>query len=316
LTAVAVTDSFACGLRADGALACWDSAGRIDTPSGTFASIDAGGGHMCGVRPDGAATCWSREGTEFAAGPDEDLRIISAAAAHAFYVRAGFFLDGSKSTRFRDEDCTSTSPAALYGCGAGVDGAPLSTLGDFGTTGGIDLGLGYIASPALRLEAVVQHHPRVAFKGRANFRQTTGRQDVSARLSTLTGMLAAYVDLPALGLPQPGPFSPFVGAGAGLSRIRIGETLMEFPRTRTIVPGGRHTGFAWMATAGLAVSLGEKMTVDLAWRYTDYWDATTGKATGRVEWRDGSRPPFPLPLARTSAALRRHALTASLRFAF
>ena len=37
---------------------------------------------------------------------------------------------------------------------AGVDGAPLSTLGDFGTTGGIDLGLGYIASPALRLEAV------------------------------------------------------------------------------------------------------------------------------------------------------------------
>ncbi len=238
-----------------------------------------------------------------------------AAAADAFYVRAGVFLDGSEPTRFTDEDCLSTSPAALYGCGDGVDGAPLSSLGDFGTTGGIDLGLGYVIAP-IRLEAVVQHHPRVPFKGRANFRQTTDRQDVSARLSTLTGMLAAYVDLPALGLPRVGPFSPFAGAGAGLSRIRIGETRMDFPRTRTIVPGGRRTGFAWMATAGLAVSLGKKVTVDLAWRYTDYGDATSGKATGRIEWRDGSRPPFPLPLARTKAALRRHGWVVSLRYAF
>ena len=82
-----------------------------------------------------------------------------AAAAQAFYVRAGFFFDGSEPTRFRDEDCSSTSPAALYGCGDGVDGAPLSSLGDFGTTGGIDLGLGYVLAPALRVEAIVQHHP-------------------------------------------------------------------------------------------------------------------------------------------------------------
>ena len=197
-----------------------------------------------------------------------------------------------------------------------MDGAPLSSLGDFGTTGGIDLGLGYVTAPALRLEAVVQHHPRVPFKGRANFLQTTARQDVSAELSILTGMLAAYVDLPALGLPRLGPFTPFVGAGAGLSRIRIGDTHMDFPRTRTIVPGGRRTGFAWMATAGLAVSLGEKVTVDMAWRYTDYGDPTTGKATGRIEWRDGSRPPFPLPLARTKAELRRQGWVLSLRYAF
>ena len=244
------------------------------------------------------------------------LIVAAPAAAHAFYVRAGLFLDGSEPTRFKDKDCASTSPAALYGCGDGVDGEPLSSLGDFGTTGGIDLGLGHALTPALRLEAIVQHHPRVPFKGRANFRQTTDRQDVSAKLSTLTGMLAAYVDLPALGLPRAGPLSPFVGAGAGLSRIRIGETRMEFPRTRTIVPGGRRTGFAWMATAGLAVSLGEKVTLDVAYRYTDYGDATTGKATGRIEWRDGSRSPFPLPLARTRADLRRHGWVLSLRYAF
>ena len=259
--------------------------------------------HTTGATSDGTSTAPSGPGS-------------GAAAADAFYVRAGFFFDGSEPTRFRDEDCSSTSPAALYGCGAGVDGAPLSSLGDFGTTGGIDLGLGYVITPAMRLEAVVQRHPRIPFKGRANFRQTTDRQDVAAKLSTLTGMLAAYVDLPALGLPRLGPFSPFVGVGAGLSRIRIDDTRMEFPRTRTIVPGGRRTGFAWMATAGLAVSLGERVTLDMAWRYTDYGDATTGKATGRVEWRDGSRPPFPLPLARTQAALRRDGWVLSLRYAF
>ncbi len=238
-----------------------------------------------------------------------------AAAFDGFYLRAGLVLDGSQPTRFTDTDCSSTTPAALYGCGDGVDGAPLSSLGDFGTTAGIDLGLGYAAARALRLEAAVQHHPRIPFEGRANFLQTTSRQDVSAKLSTLTGMLAAYVDLAALGLPRVGPLRPFAGAGAGLSRIRIDDTRMEFPKTRTIVPGGRRTGFAWMATAGFAVSLGQKVTLDLAWRYTDYGAVETGKAAGRIEFRDG-RPPIPLPLARTRAELRRHGFTASLRHAF
>ena len=71
-----------------------------------------------------------------------------------------------------------------------------------------------------------------------------------------------------------------------------------------------------MATAGLAVPLGEEITLDVAYRYTDYGTVTTGKATGRVERRDGSRPPFPLPLARTKAELRRNGWVVSLRYAF
>ena len=241
------------------------------------------------------------------------------AAAEDFYLRAGFTVEGSKTGRFMDKDCSSQSPAALYGCGAGVDGAPRSSRGDFGTGGGVDLGLGYAATSALRLEALAQYHPGFSFKGRANFNQTTGRQDVAADLSTLTGMLAAYVDLPALGLPRIGPFSPFIGAGAGLSRVRIGETRMHFPRTTTVVPGGRRTGFAWMVTSGFSASLGdlwENVTLDLAWHYTDYGAAETGRGQGRVEWRDGSRAPLALDLAPTRADLRRHGFAASLRYAF
>ena len=239
-----------------------------------------------------------------------------AAATDHFYFRAGVVLDWPAQTRFRDEDCSSASPAALYGCGKGIDGAPRGSLGDFGTMAGFELGLGYAVTPALRLEALIQHRPNFSFEGRANFNQTTGRQKVSADVSSLSGMLAVYLDLPELGLPRLGPFSPFIGAGGGLSRVAIDETRMQFTRTTTIVPGGDRVNLAWMLTAGLAAPLAEKVTLDLAWRYTDHGAVETRKGKGRIVWHDGTRDPLELDLARTSANLRSHGLLVSLRYAF
>ena len=39
------------------------------------------------------------------------------------YLRAGIGFDRPAETRFMDKDCSSVSPAALYGCGTGGDGA-------------------------------------------------------------------------------------------------------------------------------------------------------------------------------------------------
>ena len=214
-----------------------------------------------------------------------------AADTDNFYFRAGVVLDWSTQTRFRDEDCSSASPAALYGCGKGIDGAPRGSLGDFGTMAGFEFGLGYGLAPALRLEALIQHRPNFSFEGRANFNQTTGRQKVSADVSSLSGMLAVYLDLPELGLPRLGPFSPFIGAGGGLSRVAIDETRMQFTRTTTIVPGGDRVNLAWMLTAGLAAPLGERVTLDLAWRYTDHGVVETGKGLGRRAGLSGTTGP-------------------------
>ena len=240
----------------------------------------------------------------------------SAARADDFYLRAGIGLDGSEDTRFRDKSCASTSPAALYGCGTGNDGAPLSALGDFGTMAGFELGVGRAVAPALRLEAVLQHRPSFSFKGRANFVQTTAGQSVSADLSALSGMNAAHVDLPRAGLRKFGPFSPFVGGGAGVSRIDIGETRMDFPRTATIVPGGQRIGFARMLTAGVGIALTEAVIVDLAYRYTNSGAAETGRATGRIVWHDGSRKPLELNLAETRARVSAQGIWVSLRYMF
>ena len=67
------------------------------------------------------------------------------------------------------------------------------------------------------------------------------------------------------------------------------------------VPGGSRTGLAWMATAGIAVAVGESITVDLSWRYSD--PARTPRRPGRVVWRDRSRESLPLDLAPTRARL-------------
>ena len=129
-------------------------------------------------------------------------------SADQLYLRAGMGLDRPAETAFTDLDCSSASPTALYGCGRGGDGAPYRSVGDFGTAPVLELGLGYTAAPAVRLEVLVEYRPRLAFDGRANFLATARRQSVVAKLSSLSAILAAYVDLPGLGLPRLGPVSP------------------------------------------------------------------------------------------------------------
>ena len=70
-----------------------------------------------------------------------------------------------------------------------------------------------------------------------------------------------------------------------------------------------------MVTAGVAAPLGERVTVDLAWRYTDLGAVHTGRGAGRVMWRVGSREPLPLDLSETRAKLAGHGLRLSLRYA-
>lgn len=238
-----------------------------------------------------------------------------AAVAGEYYLRGGIGLDWPGETVFTDTDCSSAAPAALYGCGTGGDGASYRSAGDFGAVPAVELGLGY-ATGAIRFEALVEYRPRYTFEGRANFLAPDRRQDVSAKLSSVWGMLAGFVDLAALGLPKPGPFAPFIGAGVGVAHNRIGKTTMTFPATATTVPGGNRTGLAWMATAGVAAELNPRVTLDLAWRHSDLGEIRTRRGPGRVVWRDGRREPLPLDLAPTKARLKGHGVRLSLRYAF
>ena len=244
------------------------------------------------------------------------LMFSCVAAAEDVYLRTGVGLDRSAETVFRDRDCASESPAALYGCGFGGDGAPYRTVGDFEAAGVFELGLGYKVSPRHRFELLVENRPHFKFHGRANFLAPGRQQSVAVDLSSLSTMAVAYVDFPARELSGLGAFEPFIGLGIGSARYRLGETRMTFPRTATLVPGGAETDFAWMLTAGVAMPLEKGTTLEFAWRYSDLGEIQTAQGEGRVIWRDGSRDPLLLNLDRTRARLRTHGIRLSLRFAF
>ena len=236
-----------------------------------------------------------------------------AAAADGTYVRVGAGVERSADARFTDADCATNG---LYGCGEGTDGAPYSSLGDFGDVAGVEFGVGRRVAPALRVEGVVHFRPSATYGGRANFLAPDRRQSVSAGLSAVTGLAVAYVDLPGLG-----PLRPFVGGGAGASRIALDEMTMTFPRTMTLVPPGRRTSFARTAAAGVAVPVGGAATLDIAWRYLASGRVATGAGTGRVllhdggvHYRDGR--PNEFPLGETHARLAGHGLQLSLRYGF
>ena len=172
------------------------------------------------------------------------------------YLRTGISVALDASAQFTDVDCTTAMPAALYGCGAGGDGATLRTAGSFGASTALEVGAGYALSPTLRIELRMTYRPSVAFAGRANFLAPQREQSVAVDGSSLSGLVAAEVELPAAFGRGLGGFRPFAGAAIGRVRHRLGETHMSFPATETFVPGATHTQWTWAVTAGVARGVG------------------------------------------------------------
>ena len=233
-----------------------------------------------------------------------------------FYLRAGLAIDRSSDARFRDRNCHAPRPDHFYGCGPGVDGAPYSSPGDFGTMTGFELGIGYLAFSPVRFEASVQYRPSFTFKGEHNYNRRHPRS-VSADVSSRSAFLSAYLDLPVRGAARIGPLRPFVGGGVGLARIDIDATRINFPITVVTLPGGHRTNFAWLLTAGVAAPLGERAILDVAWRYTHSGTVETGRGTGRTACRtDGCDRASEYEVPETRASLRSHGLSVSVRYAF
>lgn len=238
------------------------------------------------------------------------------ADAGEYYLRSGIGLDWSGDAAFTDIDCASTVPAALYGCGRDRDGVPRRSFGDFGEVAVLEFGLGYVPGGAMRYELMVEHRPHYSFEGRANFLAPDRQQSVAADITSVSGMLAVFADFPEFASRGRTTITPYVGAGAGAVRNRIGGTTMTFPTTTTSVRGGSRTDLTWMITAGFTLPLNERLGLDVAWRYADLGEVHSGRGEGGVVWHDGSRDPIPLDLAPTQARIRSHGLRVSLRYSF
>lgn len=234
-----------------------------------------------------------------------------------FYLRGGLGGEWSTRTNLRDLDCTQAAPPALFGCGPGIDDRALGARGDFGRSATFDFGFGYRVLPAFRGELLLTYRPGLAFSGRANFLATPGPQPVSADADSFSAMAVGYIDLARLGLPPLGPVEPFVGGGVGVARHDIDRVTFAFPglgaNATTVIQGGESTRFAYMLTAGGAVRLSDRLTLDIAYRYSDLGTVRTASGPAVITRTSFTRT---LDIAGTQADLVTHGVSASLRAGF
>ena len=237
------------------------------------------------------------------------------ASAQDWFVLLGPGPERSPRADLEDRRCPGVSPTASYDCAAGSDVAPVHPLTEFTIEPSIALGLTTDLSPDVSIEVVAEYGQGFALEGRASFNPAGGGEPGSALISSLSELLAPYVDLPAMGRYEAGSFSPFVGGGLGAVRMRTGETRMSFPKIGTPVPGEGRVGRAWTVTAGVEVAVSSRSRLQLSWRYVDLFSVQTGAGSGRVEWREHG-PAIPLLPAPNSAELRSHGIRLSLRYGF
>ena len=89
---VAITSGarHACGLRADGTVACWghNGSGRAEAPAGRFSSVQAGEWFTCGLRVEGRIECWGYLGVNGTGPPDGRFAALAVGRYHACGLRA------------------------------------------------------------------------------------------------------------------------------------------------------------------------------------------------------------------------------------
>ncbi len=260
---------------------------------------------------------WSlrRSATVSAAVAVAALALAGEAAAQDLYVRGGAGLDRASQTGISDWSCSGSTPVPSYDCAAGNEASPLRPLRDFEIAPVFELDTGSALVPEVRIERIPEYSPDFALEGRANVDDAGGRRPGSAQRSPLSELLAPLADLPAIGGFETGSLSPFIGGGLGAVRMRTGEARISFPKGGTIVPGEGRVGRAWTVTAGLAVTMGSRSTLELAWRYSDLGTVGTGQGSGRVEWRERGTGTTLNP-APTSVETRTHGFRLSLRYGF
>ena len=136
---VAVGESHACALRADGQVVCWgynpllDDNGEpryqgnvTDARGGEFRAVSVGGRHACGVDADGAITCWGRNVFGESDAPEGKFVAVDAGDGRSCALRTdqmiecwGYEVDGEP---FQGAFSAIAAGDAAISCGLRDDG--------------------------------------------------------------------------------------------------------------------------------------------------------------------------------------------------
>ena len=209
--------------------------------------------------------------------------------------------------------------AELYGDGEFDTGA-LGAGPGYGFAAGYRFG-------AFRAQVELEITGRFAYEGQSNYPSGGAVQPTEAELQARRLMLSGFHRFGSAG-----GVHPWVGAGMGANRYQLTDYIQRFPSPDdpsghlrrgpggevpyTSLPPGTGHGFAWMLAAGVTIPLGGDALLDFGYRYTDA--GRIGTAIGDIEVvrynEDGSRRLLHIAINPTTADLRLHSLTATLRW--
>ena len=150
---------------------------------------------------------------------------------------------------------------------------------DLNNTGIIGGGVGYKANNWLRTDVTLDYEFKSKFNGNLACLPACGGKGFSeeqAKISAWTALWNVYADLGDFH-----GFTPYVGAGVGASRIKVGNYEFKNPNgTRGTQPGDSNWDFSWALMAGVGYHVTDNLMVDVGYRYLDLGDAQSGKAAG------------------------------------
>lgn len=190
-----------------------------------------------------------------------------------WYLRGDVGAGISMSGRF-EEPSFDSPPTGFSG------GWNLQSRGDSAILGA---GVGYQISDMLRADVTAEYRTPIDLKGVGNQNGNFGLAGNGLAISNLSGKLSSFAMMANFyaDFGSYNGLTPYVGAGAGFAynMFRDGKQNNTLPNAST--SSGRYadgdaTSLAWALHAGFAFNFTEQAKLDVAYRYLNLGDASSG----------------------------------------
>lgn len=235
------------------------------------------------------------------------LALALAATAAGAQGTGGVYFRGDVGVAIgRDASVQDKTPGVTFNnlCdGLGTCGFELD---DIGESVAVAVGVGYGFGNNVRVDLTGSYRP--GFELDDSIASAFGGRDGhKADIDVTTVMVSAYYDFRLSGSAM----RPYIGAGAGLARNKIGTTTVVNPITglNRSHGGDTQSNFAWQVAAGVAIPMQGSMALDIAYKYVDAGEFDSGASTV-----SGNFGPATFPFNGVEGDVAFHEITMGLRF--
>jgi opacity protein-like surface antigen len=180
------------------------------------------------------------------------------APARGLYVAAQVGYSDARSANFK-EDNPGAADCFLFTTATSCGG----TLNSLGSSAVFGVSVGYRFSPMFRADVSYQQRSGYDLSG-----WDPAGTYFDPKVKSDSVMVSGFLDFP---YKIAGRVQPYAGVAIGRSRNTMEALNWNDPTccTGTLNPGGSHTSTAWQLTLGAAITLVDKLVLDLGYRYTD-----------------------------------------------